>query len=146
VAKVAVKWLGEDSRMFVGRDSLGRVNVAGYWPSNEGEGSPEWRGTKASDMLVMALCSCSAYDVVDILQKQRLPLTGLKVTADATQAPEAPWQFTDIHLHYDIYGHDLDANKVERAIKLSEEKYCSVAATIRGVTNLTHSFNICPTE
>ena len=45
-----------------------------------------------------------------------------------------------------IRGHDLDANKVERAIKLSEEKYCSVAATIRGVTKITHSYNICATE
>ena len=146
MSKIVVKWLGEDSRMFVGRDSMGRVNVAGYWPSTNDEQSPEWRGTKASDMLVMALCSCSAYDVVDILQKQRVALTGLKVTADAKQAPEPPWQFTDIHLHYDLYGRDLDPSKVARAIKLSEEKYCSVAATIRGVTNITHSFDICPAD
>jgi len=144
VGQVAVKWTGDDSRMFVGRDSNGRTVVAGYWQKPDEAGWTEWRGAKASDLLVIALCSCSAYDVVDILQKQRTELTGLTVTADAEQAPEPPWAFVRIHLHYVASGHDLDPKKVERAIKLSEEKYCSVAATIRGVTEITHDFEIRP--
>ena len=143
MGQIAVKWTGDDSRMFVGRDSRGSTVVAGYW-KKEDEGWTEWRGAKASDLLVIALCSCSAYDVVDILQKQRVRLTGLTVTADAQQAADPPWPFTHIHLHYTVAGHDLDPKKVERAVALSEEKYCSVAATIRGVTQITHDFEVLP--
>jgi putative redox protein len=130
--------------MFVGRDTMGRTVVAGYWQKPSDPTWTEARGAKASDLLVIALASCSAYDVVDILQKQRESLTSLTVSADAEQAPEPPWPFTKIHLHYVVTGKDLDAKKVERAIRLSEEKYCSVAATIRGVTTITHSFEVCP--
>ena len=61
---------------------------------------------------MVSLSACSAYDVVDILKKQRLGLTGLTVTADPTQAPQPPWAFTHIHLHYVATGHDLDPAKV----------------------------------
>lgn len=144
MGQVVVKWTGADSRLFVGRDSGGRTVTVGYWQKPEEAGWTDWRGAKASDLLVIALCACSAYDVVDILQKQRAQLTGLTVTADAEQAPEPPWPFVRIHLHYAVSGHDLDPNKVARAIKLSEEKYCSVAATIRGVTQITHDFEVQP--
>lgn len=142
MGRIDVKWLGEESRMFVGRDTTGRTVVAGYWQKPDDPTWTEARGSKASDLLVIALASCSAYDVVDILQKQREPLASLTITADAEQAPEPPWQFTRIHLHYRATGGGLDTKKLERAIKLSEEKYCSVAATIRGVTKITHSFEI----
>ncbi len=144
MGQVSIKWAGDDSRMFLGRDSLGRTVVVGYWQKPAEEGWTEWRGAKASDLLVIALCSCSAYDVVDILQKQKVELTGLTVVADAEQASDPPWPFVHIHLHYIAAGHDLDPKKVERAIKLSEEKYCSVAATIRGVTEITHDFEVQP--
>ena len=83
-----------------------------------------------------------AANAVEHLKKQRLGLTGLTVTADPTQAPEPPWAFTHIHLHYVVTGRDLDPAKVERAIKLSQDKYCSVAATIRGVTEITFDFEV----
>jgi putative redox protein len=79
---------------------------------------------------------------VVILGRQRQKLTNLYVNVDGKQAPEPPNMFTDIHLHYVVEGENLDPKKVERAIELSEEKYCSVAATIRCVANLTHSFEI----
>ncbi|MGC8782288.1 MAG: OsmC family protein [Anaerolineae bacterium] len=142
MGQIAVKWTGDDSRLFVGRDSGGRTVTVGYWQKKDDPEWVEWRATKASDLLVIALCACSGYDVVDILQKQRVQLTGLTVIADAEQAAEPPWAFVRIHLHYIVSGPDLDPQKVERAIKLSEEKYCSVAATIRGVTQITHDFEI----
>jgi putative redox protein len=142
MGQVSIRWVGDDSRMFVGRDSVGRVVVTGHWQNERDEQWTEWRGAKASDLLVIALCSCSAYDVVDILCKQRVHMTGLQVFADAEQAPDPPWAFTHIHLHYVVTGRDLDSKKVERAIALSEEKYCSVAATIRGVTRITHDFEV----
>jgi len=144
MGQIAVKWTGDDSRLFVGRDSGGRVVTVGYWQKPDEAGWTEWRAAKASDLLVIALCACSGYDVVDILLKQRAVLTGLTIIADAEQAPDPPWAFVRIHLHYVLSGANLDPQKVERAIKLSEEKYCSVAATIRGVTQITHDFEIRP--
>lgn len=140
MGQIGLQWTGEDSTMFVTRDSFGHMVVAGSWPKEGADGWVEWKGIKPSDLLVMALCSCSAYDVVTILRRQRQELTGLAITADAQQASEPPYAFTTIHLHYVATGRGLDANKVARAIALSEEKYCSVAATIRGVAEITHSF------
>lgn len=142
MGQIALHWAGHDSTMFITRDSFGRMVVAGSWPKDGEEGWVEWKGIKPSDLLVMALASCSGYDVVTILRRQRQQLTDLRITADAQQASEPPYQFTDIHLHYIVTGRDLDPAKVERAIKLSEEKYCSVAATIRGVTKITNSFEV----
>ncbi|HAM50847.1 MAG TPA: hypothetical protein DCP92_09220 [Nitrospiraceae bacterium] len=142
MGQIALRWVGEGSRMFIGRDSYGRTVVAGSWPKQQGEQGKEWMGLKPSDLLVISLCSCSAYDVVEILKKQRQNLTGLDITADAKQASEPPYQFTDIHLHYVITGPDISAKKVEKAIELSQNKYCSVAATIRGVTKITYSFEV----
>jgi putative redox protein len=146
MGKIALHWAGHDSTMFIARDSFGHMVVTGSWPK---EGDPdwvEWKGVKPSDLLVMALCSCSAYDVVTILRRQRQNLTDLHITADAQQASEPPYAFTAIHLHYKVSGCNLDPAKVERAIKLSEEKYCSVAATIRAVAKITHSFEVLPAE
>lgn len=142
MGRVALHWAGEDSRMFIGRDSYGQTVAAGSWRKEGTERWQEWKGIKPSDLLVISLCSCSAYDVVEILKKQRQGLTGLYVTADAKQAEEPPYQFTDIHLHYVISGKDISANKVEKAIELSQNKYCSVAATIRGVAKITYDFEV----
>lgn len=142
MSNVALKWTGEDSQMFIGRDSFGHVLMAGSWPQNDNDEWQEWKAIKPSDLLLLSLASCSAYDVVMILKRQRQPLVNLYVSVDGTQASEPPYQFTDIHLHYTAEGEDLDSAKVERAIKLSEEKYCSVAATVRGVAKLSHSFEI----
>jgi putative redox protein len=138
---VALKWTGAGSKLFVGRDSLGHTVMTGSWPDDNPEWQ-EWKALKSSDLLLLSLASCSAYDVVLILERQRQELTGLHVEVKPTNAPEPPYQFTDIHVHYTVEGNGLDPRKVERAIKLSEEKYCSVSATVRGVANLTHSFEI----
>lgn len=93
-------------------------------------------------MLLLSLASCSAYDVVMILGRQRQQLTNLYVTVDGQQAADPPYQFTEIHQHYQVEGVDLDPQKVARAVELSEDRYCSVAATIRGVAMLSHSIEI----
>lgn len=142
MSNVAIQWVGQNSQMFMGRDSFGHVLMAGSWPDEENPEWQEWKAIKPSDLLLLSLASCSAYDVVMILRRQRQKLSNLYVNVHGQQLPEPPYTFTDIHLHYTAEGKDLDPQKVERAIKLSEEKYCSVAATIRGVANLTHSFEI----
>jgi putative redox protein len=141
MSNVAVKWAGDGSQMFIGRDSFGHVVLAGSWPADDPEWQ-EWKALKPSDLLLLSLASCSAYDVVMIMNRQRQKLTNLYVDVDAQQASEAPYRFTDVHLHYVVEGTGIDERKVARAIQLSEEQYCSVAATIRGVTKLTHSYDI----
>jgi putative redox protein len=141
MSNVALKWTGPGSQMFVGRDSFGHVTLAGSWPGEDAEWR-EWKAIKPSDMLLLSLAACSAYDVVMILGRQRQELLNLYIDVTGEQAPEPPYQFTHIHLYYKLEGKDLDSKKVERAIDLSQNKYCSVAATIRSVANLTHSYEI----
>lgn len=142
MSNIAVKWTGQGSQMFIGRDSFGHLVMAGSRPKDEDDSWQEWKGTKPSDLLLLSLASCSAYDVVMILGRQRQNLTNLYVNVDGKQASEPPYQFTEIHQHYTVEGVDLDSQQGTRAIELSEEKYCSVAATVRGVAKLSHSFEI----
>ena len=141
MSNIAVKWSGADSKMFIGRDSFGHVVVSGSWPGDDPDWQ-EWKGIKPSDLLLLSLGSCAAHDVVMILNRQRQNVTNLYIDVDGTNAPDPPYQFTDIHLHYQLEGENLDPKKVAKAIQLSEERYCSVAATVRGVAKLTHSYEL----
>jgi putative redox protein len=134
--------MGGNSRLFVTRDSFGNVVSCGSWPEGADPGWQEFKAAKPSDLLLMSLSSCSAYDVVSILQRQRQMLTGLYINVDGTQQPEPPYAFTDIHLHFIVEGPGMEEAKVARAIDLSVNKYCSVAATIRGVATITTSFEV----
>ena len=99
-------------------------------------------GVSASDLLSMALIGCASYDVVEILKKQKQDLRQLKVTADSIQDDDPPWRFRKIHIHYQMTGTGMDAEKVRKAILLSEEKYCSVYATLRDAIEITHDVEI----
>jgi putative redox protein len=142
VGQLALKWAGSDSKMFICRDSFGHVVVTGPWTRDADESWTEWTAVKPSDLLVFSLAACVGYDVVMIMKRQRQRLSDLYITADAEQAPDPPYAFTHIHLHYVVSGQNLDPNKVKRAIRLSQDRYCPVAATIRGVTEITYSFEV----
>lgn len=128
---IQVKWLEE--KQFVGIDSTGHSVVL----SSPADGI----GMKPSDLLLVSLAGCTAYDVVDILGKQRQKLAGMTVEVNGEQDPEPPWTFRHIHTVFRLRG-DLDPIAVRRAIELSEKKYCSVAATVRCAANLTWEFEI----
>lgn len=66
----------------------------------------------------------------------------MKITAESTQDETPPWKFRKIHIHYQLTGKNLDAEKIDKAIQISEEKYCSVYATLRDVVEITHDFEI----
>jgi putative redox protein len=123
---VSVKWL--ESRQFVGIDSTGHSAVL----SSPADGV----GIKPSDLLLISLAGCSAYDVVNILEKKRQKLDRLSIEVSGEQNPDPPWAFTHIHLIYRVRG-DVTKEAVNKAIELSEEKYCSVAATLRSSVELT---------
>ncbi|MBP6178205.1 MAG: OsmC family protein [Anaerolineales bacterium] len=96
----------------------------------------------ASDMLPISLIGCSSYDVVEILGKQKQDLRELNVTAEATQDDDPPWRFRKVHIHYQAVGKGLDVERVRKAIMLSEEKYCSVYATLRDAIEITHDVEV----
>jgi len=89
-----------------------------------------------ADTLLAAVGGCSAWDVVEILQKQRQPVTGVQLRVVGQQLDEAPWAFTHVRITYIICGRGIDPAAAERAVRLSNEKYCSVIATIRGVARV----------
>lgn len=132
---VNLKWTG--ARMMLGVDSRGATIPIGY----NRDADPPWSAIKPSDLLLLAAASCSAYDVVEILQKQREPLESLDVQCTGEQIKEQPYQFVAVHLKYIIKG-DVNPKKVERAIQLSEEKYCSVLATLRAGVTLSSEYEV----
>jgi putative redox protein len=135
VGTVTVKWV--ESLLMTGVDSFGRPLVIGWQRDKE----PEWTGIKPSDLLLLAAASCSSYDIVTILTKQREPLEGLEVSCTGEQESDPPYQFTSIHLHFAVKG-PVNPKKIERAIQLSEEKYCSVTNTLKHGVKITHDFEI----
>ena len=89
----------------------------------------------------MPVASCSAYDVVEIMEKQRESLDDLKVICEGDQTSEPPYTFTKIHLHYVAKG-AVDPKKLEKAIRLSNDKYCSVICTLRPGVPISSDFEI----
>ncbi len=81
-------------------------------------------------MLLEAMCGCTAMDVISILKKKKEPVTGLEVIADGTRATEHPKVFTDINIEYVAYG-NVKKESLERAIALSQEKYCNISITLK---------------
>jgi putative redox protein len=134
---VNMKWLPSSHTAFAAVDSRGTSVVIGMWEEHE----PEWRGLKASDMLLMSAISCCAYDIVAILKKQREPLEGLDVSCTGKHNTDVPRKFTHMHIRYQLTG-DLNPDKVEKAIRLSEEKYCIVINTLKDSVEITSDFEI----
>ncbi len=93
------------------------------------------------ELVLSALCGCTAYDVVSILQKKREPFTGVEVSAKAEKAPEPPRVYTSIELLYRVTG-DVSRKSVEDAVRLSEEKYCSVAAMLNKTAKITYRIEL----
>ena len=131
-----VHWLKD--RHFVGIDSNNRSVVL--------SGQNEGIGVSPSETLLIALASCSSVDVVEILEKKRKKLTMLEVTASGERDPNPPWAYRKIHVHYRLGGQGLTDKAVSQAIQLSQDKYCSVAATVRGVAEITYDYEIVQEE
>ncbi|HDL02686.1 MAG TPA: OsmC family peroxiredoxin [candidate division Zixibacteria bacterium] len=100
------------------------------------------QGYKPTQLVMYGLAGCTGVDVVIILKKMRQELTGLEVEVKASQPDEYPKPFNRIDIKYTLRGKNLDRSKVERAIKLSEEKYCAVSLTMKGVAKIETSIEI----
>ena len=132
---ITLRWI--EGHLMVASDSNGHSVVIGRSP----EPPHAWIGMKPAELLLVAVASCSTWDITEILAKQREPLQDLKVFCTGEQLADAPFSFLSIHLHYVAYG-PVDSEKLAKAIRLSEEKYCSVLCTLRPGVQITSDFEV----
>ena len=103
-------------------------------------------GPKPVELVAIGLAGCTAFDVINILRKKRQNVTDYKVTIEADQAAEPPQVFTSIRIHHIITGVDVSPAAVQDAIRLSEEKYCSVGAMLQKSAQIHATFEIIPVQ
>jgi putative redox protein len=99
-------------------------------------------GVRPMEMLLLGVAGCTMIDVVTTLKKMRQDLTNCETKLSAERADEHPKVFTDIHIQFIVKGQDLDPKKVEKAITLSAEKYCSASIMLGKTASITHDFEI----
>ena len=133
---VRVKWI--DGVSFVGESETGHAVVLDGAPENGGRNI----GMRPMEMLLIGMGSCTAFDVVAILKKARQPIVGCVAEIDAIRADEIPKVFTKIHVHFVVTGDNLNEVQVERAVKLSAEKYCSASIMLSKSVEITHDFEV----
>lgn len=120
----------------------GELNFKG---TNDRGQSLQFSGNKESvspmEAVLMAAAGCSAIDVEIFLKKMRQSFTNIEVEVKGTRVDAVPSIFSDIHLHYKIYG-DVKLDKAEKAVSMSMDKYCSVSIMLQKGVNMTHSFDV----
>ncbi|HEY4731974.1 MAG TPA: OsmC family protein [Gammaproteobacteria bacterium] len=131
-----LRWAG--GAAFIGLSSGGHTVVMDGPP----EGGGRNLGPRPMEMLLLSMAACSTYDVVSILQKSREDITDCDVRITAKRAPDHPRIFTDIHLHFIVSGRNVKDRSIERAIKLSAEKYCSASIMLGAMAKITHDFEV----
>ena len=99
-------------------------------------------GAKPIELVAVALAGCTAFDVINILRKKRQQVTGYEVRVEAEQVDEPPQVFNRVRIRHLIRGYDVDPGAVEAAIRLSEEKYCSVGAMVRKTAEFETAYEI----
>lgn len=134
-----VKWL--DHMSFVGESGSGHSVVMDGSPDHGGRDL----GVRPMETVLIGLGGCSAFDVVLFLKKARQTIDDCEVLLDARRADSAPAVFTHIEMTFRIFGRDLSASKVQRAVDLSVEKYCSVARMLEKTVDITHKVELVDT-
>jgi len=99
-------------------------------------------GPGPAELLLVAGGGCAAWDVVEILRKQRQDVTGIECRVDGEQQREAPWTFRRFTLAFAVRGRDLDRERVERAVELAVERYCSVLSTVQVAAAIEHTVDV----
>ena len=134
--KARVKWVEE--AMFLGESGSGHAVVMDGPPESGGRNL----GVRPMEMLLIGMGGCASFDVVHILRKGRHDIRGCEALLEADRAETDPKVFTRIHLHFVVTGKGLTPSAVERAVKLSAEKYCSASIMIGKTAEITHDFEI----
>jgi len=134
--KARVKFI--EGVSFVGQSESGHSVVMDGAPESGGKNL----GVRPMEMLLLGLGGCSAFDVVLILRKSRQPITDCVADLTAERADTDPKVFTKIHVHFTVTGKALDPKRVEQAVHLSAEKYCSASIMLGKTAEITHDFEI----
>lgn len=137
--KSKITWV--ENKTFAGQTESGHSLVIGT-----ASGDAPKPGPSAMELVLMGAGSCSAWDVVEILKKARQPVDDVIIELDADRAAEVPKVFTRIHMHFIVKGRGIDPKRVERAIQLSVEKYCSATAMLEKTAKVTHDFEVIDTQ
>lgn len=133
-----IDWGGPEGMLFVARTGSGHVATM--------DGAPEGGGNNLAprpmEMLLLGTGGCAAYDVVLILKRGRHDIQDCQVQVKGERTNTDPKVFTQLHFHFVVKGKNLPEAAVERAIKLSHEKYCSASAMLAKTASITHSFEV----
>jgi putative redox protein len=134
--KARIKWI--EGVSFVAETGSGHAVVVDGSPDAGGRNL----GPRPMELVLAGTAACSAFDVVWILKKCRQPIVDCEVDAEAERAPDDPKIFTRIHLKYRVSGSGLNPAQVERAVKLSKEKYCSATLMLAKTAEITYEIAI----
>ncbi len=134
--KTRVKWV--ENVCFMAESGSGHAVVMDGAPDIGGKNL----GPRPMEMLLMGAGGCTSVDVIMILQKSRQDVVDCEVEIDAERAEDHPKVFTRIHMHFTVKGRGLKPEVVDRAIKLSAEKYCSASIILGKTAQMTHDFEI----
>lgn len=131
-----IKWV--EATQMLGESGSGHALVL--------DGPPEFGGRnlgmRPMELLLLGLGGCTQFDVLLILRKARQVVTDCVVEVSGERAAQDPKVFTRIHVHFILSGRDLDPRQVERAIRLSADKYCSASIMLGASATLTHDFEL----
>jgi putative redox protein len=103
-------------------------------------------GIRPKELILLSLAGCTGSDVVAILQKKKVNLKGFEINITAEQQEEHPQVYTKIHLDFMFYGKNISDKDVERAIELSQTKYCSVTVMLQKAVEITHKYKIVESD
>lgn len=134
--KARIKWV--ENVCFMGESETGHAVILDGAPEAGGRNL----GMRPMEMLLIGMGACTSFDVVTILKKARQPVTDCVAEIEAARADEIPKVFTKIHVHFVVTGKGLTPTQVERAVKLSAEKYCSASIMLGKAVEVTHDFEI----
>ena len=133
---ISVKWI--DGMLMVGKSDSGHAVVMDGPPEIGGEDL----GVRPMEMLLLGMTGCTVIDVVSTLKKMREDVVDCQTQVSADRSEEYPKVFTNIHVHFVLRGKQLNPLKVDKAIKLSAEKYCSASIMIGKTAIITHDYEI----
>ena len=133
---ISVNWV--DGLLMVGKSDSGHTITMDGPPESGGENL----GVRPMEMLLLGVAGCTMIDVVTTLKKMRQDLSHLETKINAERATDHPKVFTDIHIQFVVKGKDLDQKKVDKAITLSAEKYCSASIMLGETATITHDFEV----
>jgi putative redox protein len=134
--RARIKWVQDAT--FIGEAGSGHAVVMDGPPDHGGRNL----GVRPMEMLLLGMGGCTAFDVMMILKKSRQPVTDCVVDLEAERADSEPKVFTRIHAHFIVTGNGLADKKVEHAVRLSAEKYCSASIMLGKTACITHDFEI----